>query len=65
MKTRSTMQGWTKIANGHYEHCNGHRVRKIGNVWSVSGPNKNDGYCYSTMWVAMQAAAKTSAEFVK
>ena len=63
--TRSTMAGWTKTAKGEYSHANGHKVRKTSQGWEVSGPNRNDGFVYSAMWVAMQAAAKTPAEFVK
>ena len=65
MITKSTMIGWTKTAKGEYTHESGHKVRKVGGLWEVSGPNRNDGHFYGALWVAMDAAAKTPAEFVR
>ncbi len=62
-KTKSTMQGWTKIGKSEYRHVNGHRVRKTASGWEVIGPNRCDGFIYCAMWAAMSAAAGTPAEF--
>jgi len=64
MKTQSTKQGWIKIAKAHYRHTTNVEVRKQNQLWEVIG-GENCGYVYTTMWAAMYAAAKTSAEFVK
>jgi hypothetical protein len=58
-RTKSTMIGWTKTGRGEYVHAVGHRVKKTAQGWAVSGPNRNDGHVYTTMHVAMYAAAKT------
>jgi hypothetical protein len=64
--TKSTKEGWTKIGRKHYRHdatkvevrynCNGWN-------WDVIG-GKADGSAYGALWVAMQAAAGTKAEWV-
>lgn len=59
------MIGWMKTGKSEYTHENGHKVRKTSQGWEVSGPNRNDGYVYTAMWAAMDAAAKTPAEFVR
>ncbi len=62
-RTKSTMAGWTKTGKNEYTHEHGHKVTKAGWLWQVSGPNRNDGYAYERLWVAMSAAAKTQAQF--
>ncbi len=61
-RTKSTQAGWSKT-NGEYRHVDGHKVRKDSQGWTVSGPNRNDGYTFSTMREAMYAAAKTRQEW--
>jgi len=64
LQTKSTMTGWTKIANSHYRHETQVEVRKSQQGWEVIG-GKDDGYIYMTMWAAMSAAAKTVAYFCR
>jgi hypothetical protein len=54
------MEGWSKTGKTEYSHANGHKVKKISQGWCVSGPNRNDGFVYTTMREAMYAAAKTT-----
>jgi len=64
LQTKSTMTGWTKIANSHYRHETQVEVRKCEQGWEVIG-SANDGYLYMSMWAAMSAAAKTAAYFCR
>jgi hypothetical protein len=63
-KTNSTKQDWTKTAKNEYTHINNHKVTKTAQGWVVSGPNRNDGFAYTTMREAMYAAAKTPQVWV-
>lgn len=63
--TNSTMIGWVKTGRGEYTHETGCKVVRNSQGWEVRGAMQNDGNTYSTMWVAMEAAASTPAVFVR